>query len=136
MAITDAPLDATTAHLEKMKAIVLKRITESDIRMAIARVDVDIDEYAAFTADEMLIRLKAVVLGEHIETQAARYPKDWKEAVKERFFPEWALKRWPVRYTVKVFDVRVVYPMIALPREQHYISTVDLREIEAVRVVE
>ena len=135
MAITDVQFGTETAHLEKMKAIMLKRIAESDIRMAIARVDIDIDEYAAFTADEMLIRLKAEVLGEHIETPAARYPKDWKEAVKARFFPKWALMRWPVRYTVKVFDARVVYPMITLPRKQHYISAVDLKEIEATGVV-
>jgi hypothetical protein len=27
-----------------------------------------------------------------------RWPADWREAVKERWAPAWALKRWPVRY--------------------------------------
>jgi hypothetical protein len=27
------------------------------------------------------------------------YPMNWVEAVKARFLPEWAKKRWPVRYT-------------------------------------
>jgi len=128
MAITDAPFVTTTDHLEKMKAIVLKRITESDVRMAIARVDVDINEYAAFTADEMLIRLKAEVLGEHIRLPVIRYPANWKEAVKERFAPFWFLRRWPVQYAEKAFDVRVVYPMMALPHVAHSIA--------GVRVVE
>ena len=128
MAITDAPFVTTTDHLEKMKAIVLKRITESDVRMAIARVNVDIDEYAAFTADEMLIRLKAEVLGEHIKLPVIRYPANWKEAVKERFAPFWFLRWWPVQYAEKAFDVRVVYPMMALPHVAHSIA--------GVRVVE
>lgn len=27
-----------------------------------------------------------------------RWPKDWREAVKERFAPAWIKKRWPVKY--------------------------------------
>jgi hypothetical protein len=28
-----------------------------------------------------------------------KYPEDWKEAFKERWFPEWAKKKWPVVYS-------------------------------------
>lgn len=28
-----------------------------------------------------------------------KYPKDWWEALKERFFPKWLLRRFPVEYT-------------------------------------
>jgi hypothetical protein len=27
------------------------------------------------------------------------YPRDWWEALKDRWFPRWALQRWPVRLT-------------------------------------
>lgn len=30
--------------------------------------------------------------------RSVRFPKDWREAVKERFAPGWVLARWPVVY--------------------------------------
>ncbi len=126
--IIGEPLTSNRENLEMMEAVVLKCVTESDIRAVIARVDVDFEEYASFLTDDLLIRLKAEVLGEHIRLPAIRYPANWKEAVKERFAPLWFLKRWPVQYAEKAFDVRVVYPMMALPHVVHSIA--------AVRVVE
>ena len=120
-----------TVTLEKMKFVLLQRISAELGDLLANPVDVEWAFVEEWAEDVIVFRLKATMLGEHIETPAARYPKDWKEAVKERFFPKWALQRWPVRYTVKVFDARVVYPMIALPRKQHYISAVDLKEAEA-----
>jgi hypothetical protein len=32
------------------------------------------------------------------ETDYVRYPADWWEAVKDRWFPRWAKRRWPVRW--------------------------------------
>ncbi len=32
----------------------------------------------------------------------AEYPADWWQAFKERFFPAWAKRRWPVKTTVIV----------------------------------
>lgn len=46
---------------------------------------------------------------------AARIPADWWEAVKERWAPAWALRRWPVRYRFLV--PRAYYPGLRLPRE-------------------
>lgn len=37
-----------------------------------------------------------------------RYPASWWDAVKERFFPAWAYKRWPARY-------------VSLPERKHFI---------------
>ncbi len=30
-----------------------------------------------------------------------RYPADWWQAFKDRWFPEWALKRWPIEWEVR-----------------------------------
>ena len=38
------------------------------------------------------------IAGERIEFHD-KYPKDWWQAVKRRFFPKWALRRWPVMFT-------------------------------------
>lgn len=33
------------------------------------------------------------------EEKLASYPRDWWQAVKQRWFPFWILRRWPVEYT-------------------------------------
>ena len=45
-----------------------------------------------------------------LQRQEVRYPDGWWEALKERWFPRWALSRWPVIYVVRVFDSRRVFP--------------------------
>ncbi len=51
--------------------------------------------------------------------EPVKYPADWWQAVKERFAPAWALRHWPVAYTV--WEPSVIYPDIALPDLAHYI---------------
>lgn len=50
-------------------------------------------------------------------------PLDWWEAVKERFAPNWFIKKYPVKYEVHHIDVDLVYPelsqRIKLPKEAH-----------------
>jgi hypothetical protein len=56
----------------------------------------------------MVFHLHSYVLGKnHGRVDLERqWPKDWWEAVKERFAPRWFLKRWPVRYeSVSVHEV-------------------------------
>ena len=49
--------------------------------------------------------------------QEVRYPRDWWQAVKNRFAPTWALRRWPV--VEVVVNVRVLYPKVSMPLEEH-----------------
>lgn len=61
------------------------------------------------------------------EREAVKYPADWWQAFKARWFPTWALLRWPVLYRRFVVSGSVVYPdlKIALPPHQHqYILSV------------
>jgi hypothetical protein len=39
-----------------------------------------------------------------------KYPRDWREAFKERWFPSWLLSRYPVVYKTHRIDVREIYP--------------------------
>jgi len=45
-----------------------------------------------------------------------RYPRDWWQAVKARFGPQWALRRWPVVETV--VTAKALYPRLSLPAEE------------------
>lgn len=39
------------------------------------------------------------------------YPKDWWQAFKERWFPKWALRRWPVEMEVIDIDHAIYGPV-------------------------
>ena len=81
--------------------------------------------------DEMLggLRYSLVqyVWGEELKRQEVRYPADWWQAVKARWFPEWAKQRWPVRYTVEVMEARALYPLVSMPHQEHVINILRYR---------
>ena len=77
-------------------------------------------DYIVEYAGAMLLRLTQDVL---IQRELlAEYPSTWWDAVKLRFFPVWALKRWPVVFNR--IDGEILYPMIAIP---HYKKGVTLQ---------
>jgi len=41
------------------------------------------------------------------------WPLDWREAVKDRFLPQFARRWWPVRY--ETVSVKALYPKLRLP---------------------
>lgn len=43
-----------------------------------------------------------------------KYPMDWAEAFKERWFPKWLRKKYPVRYTVLMVDAQAVWEDFAM----------------------
>jgi hypothetical protein len=48
-------------------------------------------------ANNLLMTLHAFVPAQK-KTHTVRYPADWWQAVKDRWYPAWALSRWPVVY--------------------------------------
>jgi len=49
-------------------------------------------------------------------TESVRFPATWWDAVKERFAPDWMLRRWPVEY--RTITARAMLPDVPLPVEQ------------------
>ena len=51
-----------------------------------------------------------------------QYPKDWWNAFKERWFPNWLKWRYPVIYRKHDFSPKVLYPFmkISLPNERRF----------------
>jgi hypothetical protein len=64
---------------------------------------------------ELLYRLKAVVLGMDQPPITVEMAEDGWEAFKERFFPRWYIKKWPVRKQKLVIDIKVLYPFMKIP---------------------
>ena len=61
------------------------------------------------------IKFYSNILAQKLDFKSATYPKNWKEAVKERFMPKFLLKWFPVSYTTIEIRAVQLYPKIALP---------------------
>lgn len=58
--------------------------------------------------------------------QHIKYPADWWQAFKERWFPKWLIESYPIRYKVIDLDVRELYPRFkpALPDEERVLTII------------
>jgi hypothetical protein len=72
----------------------------------------------------MITEIDTYVLGmplERIEVHR-KYPRDWWQAFKERWFPAWAIRRWPVAYEhIDVDEQRYgrICPHLDAPQDKH-----------------
>jgi len=60
-------------------------------------------EVGTLVGRDLVARLTATVLGRptYAEVQKTQQvPRDWWQAVKARWFPRWALRRWPAGFDV------------------------------------
>jgi len=61
--------------------------------------------------------------------RTVRWPRDWWQAVKERFFPKWLLRRFPVMYKERVFQASLMLPKIVIPKQNLEGSFFNITEI-------
>lgn len=78
-------------HLEKYKLGLRRELSASGVEF---NLSVDKDQI-----NELMVAiLTAIITSRHIETIHYEHPWTWWDAFKLRWFPKWALKRWPARY--------------------------------------
>lgn len=65
-----------------------------------------------FYAETFTVNLRVYLYGIDHKGVEIKYPRDWVEALKERWLPEWLKKRYPVKYTVRKINFREIYPKI------------------------
>jgi len=97
------------ATLEKLRIGATTRISRE-----IAR-DVDVDLWQDFAFDQLVWAVTSQFAAQKIGESTVTYPADWWQAFKDRWFPGWALKRWPVKF--RTFDMTAyqTYPEIKIP---------------------
>ena len=111
----------TEVELERFTLGVFTYLPPALARDFACPADVDFDEHVSFFCDDIALRVRQAVYGETLESIECRYPRDWWAAFRERWFPAWALRRWPVIYHVTVLEARALYPKISLPGEPHHL---------------
>jgi hypothetical protein len=82
-----------------VQKVVLERYTYA-VQQIISREALDaihfrIEDVTTEIATGMALRLVAEITSTQPQVQVVEYPATWWDAFKLRWFPRWALKRWP-----------------------------------------
>jgi hypothetical protein len=67
------------------------------------------------TMELAVMQLTTIVAGENVKE--IKYPLNWVQAFRERWFPKFILKRWPVRY--HSWKIDFLYPEIEMRGQLH-----------------
>ena len=82
--------------------------------------------------DRTILAIRAYVLSDNFQTYERRYPRDWWEAFKERWFPKVLLKKWPVIYRNIEVSIDALYPEYkpVIPKEKYFFHLNEIIEDE------
>ena len=94
--------DATTKYIECN----IKKYAATNVIPA--NLDIRCDKsYMQEYLDFMIVTLINHVMS--IESdESIKVPMDWWQHFKEKWFPKWAIKRWPISY--KIYTAEALYP--------------------------
>jgi hypothetical protein len=56
------------------------------------------------------VHMRGYLWSERLGSESVEYPADWWQHFKQRWFPCWALRRWPCKMTRRVFVAKAIYP--------------------------
>ena len=121
--------------LEKMRVTALAEVSEEVLRV-VHNVETFVEKTIL---GNLVVRLQAEVYGKQ-ESVEIEWPDGWVQAFKDRWFPKWAKKRWPVRMESRLIYARTIFEGIPdMPdKVQHFSISVlqrpkTFRDGEAVR---
>jgi hypothetical protein len=62
--------------------------------------------------DDILLQVRGFVWAQELPQfqKDVSFPTNWMEAFRERWFPGWAKKRWPIQYRHVVLSAKAIYP--------------------------
>jgi hypothetical protein len=76
---------------------------------------ITVDHVAEYAGAMLMQMIQDVLIQREL---LAEYPSTWWDAFKLRWFPKWALKRWPV--VMNRIDGEILYPKIAIPHREGF----------------
>ena len=108
-----------TIELQQFKMICLQYLSAEGVTFGEPLHVTIHSDIARWGAQECAIRLVQKVWGKEVQRQECKWPADWWQAFKERWYPAWATKRWPVEYHIETMVARELYPQVALPPDRY-----------------
>ena len=73
-------------------------------------------------------QLRYEVLGQELDERIVSYPADWWQAFRDRWFPAWWLRRWPIRHREVRMRLLGLYPQI--PINQRPVYHIDIGPVQ------
>ena len=64
-----------------------------------------------------MVQARGRLFYKNLET--IEYPADWWEALKARWLPTWAKRRWPIRY--RHFEINAYYPTVKVADHEGHV---------------
>jgi hypothetical protein len=104
----------TNQQIANETVALLKHRIGMNQRLPKGLMDMRMTVWADVAAEEWVASLRAFFWTRPIGRHEVRYPTTWWDAFKDRWFPKWALARWPVAWTVDRFEAFHDYPTLAL----------------------
>lgn len=113
-----------------MKQVVLERLRFAySVRLPEANRVVDV--YRLFDAREMVVKIEQAVWARALcKAHQFDFPADWWQALKHRWFPRWALRRWPVRFASFDLTPYHAYPEMTMPHGQRAVFYYEAMPVE------
>lgn len=81
----------------------------SPVALQNAKVETDVMKGAI---EMLMIRVLMDVATHNLAENKVEYPANWWQHFKERFFPNWALEKWPVLYKTESITIKALFPNI------------------------
>jgi hypothetical protein len=106
-----------TVTLERMKLVALQVISEELAEEFAIPPKVEVSAHFDMYGD-IALRVIQTVYGRTMEEVSAEWPYDWWQAFKQRWFPAWAKKRWPVMMHKVILEAKDLYPKLSLPADE------------------
>lgn len=97
-------------NTEKIKQVLLEKIKVSQAKRAnikaVKTARISVDKWAQFEADELVLRMDANILARENDRiyHYITYPMTWWDHLKERWFPDWLIDRFPPEYNIIEID--------------------------------
>ena len=98
-------MDVKRIRLDKIELHARREFYKRDL----AGLSANVTAWAEIEAERMTVELSTYMVGllDEVVTVRRRWPLDWQQAFKQRWFPGRWLKRWPVRMNGCDVEVRV-----------------------------
>jgi hypothetical protein len=111
-------LSTHEVELERIKIGLVEKLSYTALH------DLSVSVNDDFFTNLVSVQIKGYIWGERGKSETIKYPKNWREAFKERWFPQWLLKRYPVIYRVHEINTTTLYPnfKISVPDQTHVLK--------------
>jgi hypothetical protein len=83
--------------------------------------EVDVHVVSDHLADRMVVGFHTYIASLQLDEIKVTYPINWYEAFKERWFPAWLLKKYPVIYKNVKLEAKALYPNVIIPRQDRIV---------------